>query len=145
MKGTQVWSPVQEDSTCCRATKPMCHNYRACTLEPVGGHYWSPCTLESMPHSERSHGNEKPAHHHKSSSHSLTPTHTASKTHFLRKSFFIAYSQQKTKFKYFNQIQKNLTTSLSGLHTLNWTNTLTLIHSHSLPIKDDKTNCPQVT
>ena len=25
--GTQVQSLVQEDSTCLRATKPMCHNY----------------------------------------------------------------------------------------------------------------------
>ena len=27
MQGTQVQSLVHEDSTCCRATKPMCHNY----------------------------------------------------------------------------------------------------------------------
>ena len=27
MQGTQIWSLVWEDSTCCRATKPMHHNY----------------------------------------------------------------------------------------------------------------------
>ena len=27
MQGTWVQSLVLEDSTCCRATKPMCHNY----------------------------------------------------------------------------------------------------------------------
>ena len=27
MRGTQVWSLVQEDSTCCGATKPLHHNY----------------------------------------------------------------------------------------------------------------------
>ena len=27
MQGTWVWSLVREDSTCCWATKPMCHNY----------------------------------------------------------------------------------------------------------------------
>ena len=26
---------VQEDPTCCGATKPMCHNYGAHTLEPA--------------------------------------------------------------------------------------------------------------
>ena len=29
MQRTRVWSLVQEDSTCCGATKPVCHNYRA--------------------------------------------------------------------------------------------------------------------
>ena len=27
MQGTQIWSLIWEDPTCCRATKPMCHNY----------------------------------------------------------------------------------------------------------------------
>ena len=27
MQGTQVRALVWEDSTCCGATKPMCHNY----------------------------------------------------------------------------------------------------------------------
>ena len=25
--------PGLEDPTCCEATKPLCHNYRACALE----------------------------------------------------------------------------------------------------------------
>ena len=29
MQGTQVWSLVWEDSTCCRTTKPLRHNYLA--------------------------------------------------------------------------------------------------------------------
>ena len=29
MQLTQVWALVQEDSTCCRATKPVRHNYWA--------------------------------------------------------------------------------------------------------------------
>ena len=33
-QGTWVWSLVQEDSTCCGATKPMHHNHWACALEP---------------------------------------------------------------------------------------------------------------
>ena len=30
IQGTQVQSLLQEDPTCLRATKPMCHNYWAC-------------------------------------------------------------------------------------------------------------------
>ena len=33
MQGTQVWSLVQEDPTCRRATKPVCHNYWARMLQ----------------------------------------------------------------------------------------------------------------
>ena len=38
MQGTRVQSLVQEDSTCCGATKPVCHNYgvhtpRTCALQ----------------------------------------------------------------------------------------------------------------
>ena len=32
---TQVQSLIQGDSTCCQATKPVYHNYWACTLETV--------------------------------------------------------------------------------------------------------------
>ena len=32
VQGTWVQSLVQEDSTCCGATKPMCHNYRSSML-----------------------------------------------------------------------------------------------------------------
>ena len=41
---TRVQSLVWEDCTCRRATKPECHSYRACTLEPRNHSYWSPCT-----------------------------------------------------------------------------------------------------
>ena len=51
---TQVWSLVQEDPTCRRATKPMYHNYWACALEPTGLNYWSPFTLEPVFHNKRS-------------------------------------------------------------------------------------------
>ena len=34
MKGTWVWSPVQEDPTCLRATEPMCYTYWAHILDP---------------------------------------------------------------------------------------------------------------
>ena len=39
MQGTWVQSLVQEDPTCCGATKPVRHNYRACTLEPTSHNY----------------------------------------------------------------------------------------------------------
>ena len=42
MQGTWVWSQVQEDPTCHRATKPMWLNYWACALELVSHNYWSP-------------------------------------------------------------------------------------------------------
>ena len=37
--GTQVQALVREDPTCHGATKPVCHNYRACTLEPTSHNY----------------------------------------------------------------------------------------------------------
>ena len=43
MYGTQVQSLVWEDSTCCRATKSLCHNYWACALEPTSRNCWSLC------------------------------------------------------------------------------------------------------
>ena len=46
---TPVQSLVQEDPTCRRATKPMCHHYGACALQPVL------CN-------KRGHHDEKPAH-----------------------------------------------------------------------------------
>ena len=39
MQGTWIWSLVLEDSTCGGATKPMRHNYWACTLEPSSCDY----------------------------------------------------------------------------------------------------------
>ena len=50
IQGTPVQSLVQEDPTCHRAPKLMCHNY------------YGPCTLEPMLCNKRSQGNEKPTH-----------------------------------------------------------------------------------
>ena len=41
MQGTRVRALVQEDPTCRGATKPVCHNYGACTLEPARHNYWA--------------------------------------------------------------------------------------------------------
>ena len=41
MQGTQVQALVQEDPTCRGATKPVRHNYWACTLEPACCNYWA--------------------------------------------------------------------------------------------------------
>ena len=41
MQGTWVQSLVQEDPTCRRGTKPVCHNYWVCAQEPRGHSYWS--------------------------------------------------------------------------------------------------------
>ena len=41
MQGARVQSLVQEDPTCCGTTKPVCHNYWACALEPTHHNYWS--------------------------------------------------------------------------------------------------------
>ena len=41
MQGTRVRSLVQEDPTCCRATKPMHHNYWGCALEPASHNCWA--------------------------------------------------------------------------------------------------------
>ena len=69
MQGTRVWTLGREDPTCRGATKPMRHNYWACTLEPVCHNYWAcvtqllkPAHLETLLHNKRSHRNEKPAH-----------------------------------------------------------------------------------
>ncbi|KAJ8776863.1 hypothetical protein J1605_015040 [Eschrichtius robustus] len=50
VQGTRVRALVREDPTCRGATKPMCHNFRACALEPP------------VLRNKRSHRNEKPAH-----------------------------------------------------------------------------------
>ena len=69
MQGTWVRSLVQENSTGCRATKPVHHNYWACALCPGSHNYWAhglqqlkPMWLEPMLHNRRSHHNEKPKH-----------------------------------------------------------------------------------
>ena len=41
MQGIMVWSLVQDDPICWGATKPVCHNYWAWTLEPVHCNYWA--------------------------------------------------------------------------------------------------------
>ena len=69
MQETWVRALVQEDPTCCGATKHMCQNYWACTLEPTSHNYWThapqllkpPC-LEPVLRKERSHQNEEPSH-----------------------------------------------------------------------------------
>ena len=64
MQGTQVWSLVQEDTTCCRAAKPVRHNYWACALEPGEVRcrkYFSSHALEPVLCNKRSHCNQKPA------------------------------------------------------------------------------------
>ena len=80
MQGTQVQSLVQEDLTCCEATKHVHHNYRAHEpqlLKPVHSLQdlcvaitepaCCSCTEGHMPtallYNERSHCNKKPVHH----------------------------------------------------------------------------------
>ena len=41
MQGTRVRALVQEDPTCHGASKPVRHNYWACTLEPASHNYWA--------------------------------------------------------------------------------------------------------
>jgi len=48
-QGTQLWSLVQEDSTCHKATNPVCHNYRTHMLQ-----LQKPVHLEPVPHNEKS-------------------------------------------------------------------------------------------
>ena len=69
MQGTRVRALVWEDPTCRGATKPVCHNYLACTLEPTSHNYWAhtpqllkPTRLEPMLRNKGGHHNEKPAH-----------------------------------------------------------------------------------
>ena len=72
MQRTRVRALVQEDPTHRRTTKPVRHNYWACTLEPVSHNYWAHApqllkatSLEPVLQNKRSHRNEKPAHHNK--------------------------------------------------------------------------------
>ena len=69
-QGTRVRALVQEDTMCRGATKPVHHNYWACTLEPASHNYWGrvpqllkPACLEPVLRNKRSHCNEKPVHH----------------------------------------------------------------------------------
>ena len=70
VQGTRVRALVWEDPTCRGATKPVCHNYWACALEPASHNCWAhapqlmkPVCLEPVLRNKRSHRNEKPAHH----------------------------------------------------------------------------------
>ena len=40
MQGARVWALVQEDPTRHGATKPVCHDYWACALEPASHNNW---------------------------------------------------------------------------------------------------------
>ena len=62
MQGTWVWALVWEDPTCRGATKPVCHNYWACALEPMSHNCWArvpqllkPARLEPVLRNKRSH------------------------------------------------------------------------------------------
>ena len=70
MQETRVRALAREDPTYYGATKPMSHNYRACTLQPVSHNYWTHVLqllksvhLEPVLRNKKSHRNEKPAHH----------------------------------------------------------------------------------
>ena len=67
---TRFGSLVQEYSTCHKATKPVCHSYWACALEPPFCNYWAqvlqqlkPVYLEPALQNKRSHHSEKLTRH----------------------------------------------------------------------------------
>ena len=69
MQGTRVRALVQEDPTCCGATKPVHHNYWAWALGPTNCKYWArvpqllkPVRLKPVLCNRRSHRDEKPVH-----------------------------------------------------------------------------------
>ena len=62
MQGTQIWSLVWEDSTCCRATKPLRHNYIA-HVQQLPNYLHA---LEPMFYKRR-HCSKKAKHHNESS------------------------------------------------------------------------------
>ena len=49
MQGPQVRALVREDPTCRRTTKPVRHNYWACTLEPASHNYWARAQQQLKP------------------------------------------------------------------------------------------------
>ena len=70
MQGTWVRALVRKGPTCCGATKPVRHNYWACTLKPASHNYWArvpqllkSTRLEPVLCNKRSHCGEKPTHH----------------------------------------------------------------------------------
>ena len=52
-QGTRVRALVQEGPTCRGETKPLCHNYWACTLEPVSQNYWAHMPRACAPQQEK--------------------------------------------------------------------------------------------
>ena len=62
MLETQVGSLIQEDPTCQGVTKFMCHNYRACVLEPENCNYKAHVSQVLKPEHPRAHAlqQEKP-------------------------------------------------------------------------------------
>ena len=62
MPETWVLSLIQEDSTCCGATKPMCHNYWAGALVAGRHNYWAHMLQLPKPGRPRAHApqQEKP-------------------------------------------------------------------------------------
>ena len=53
MQRTWVRALVQEDPTCRGATKPMHHNYRTCTLEPMSHNYEAGVPTAHAPQQEK--------------------------------------------------------------------------------------------
>ena len=62
VRGTWIRSLVQEDPTCCGATKPVSHKYWAHSLASAGCNYWNVHALEPVPCNKRRHRNEKPVY-----------------------------------------------------------------------------------
>ena len=62
MQETRDQSLVQEDPTCCVATKSVCRSFWARALEPGSCNHRSPHALENTLCNNRSHCNEKPMH-----------------------------------------------------------------------------------
>ena len=90
MQETRVRAMVRGDPTCRGATKPMCHNYWACTLESASHSYWAhapqllkPARLEPVLRNKRGHPMRSPHTARKSSPCSLQlekSPHAATKT-----------------------------------------------------------------
>ena len=53
--GDVGWSLIQEDPMCHWATKPVCHNYWVCALEPGSCNYWAHDQQLSKPTCPRAH------------------------------------------------------------------------------------------
>ena len=69
MQGTRIQSLVWEDPTGRRATKPGCHDYWVCALEPTGHNCWAHTAQVLQPihpglalQGQSSHRSEKPLH-----------------------------------------------------------------------------------